>query len=155
MGIKIALFITSLLYAAVISQSIFYLLGMTSVTRRLQAATYIEARQLLDNSLRPTLSGVYYATLLSSIVLVTLCVTNPSGLLFISAIVALLAIIIDIIITLKGNRPLNEIINSWSTATYPPNWNQYRNRWLTFYQARQVVNLSGFLALLTGMIFGN
>lgn len=155
MGIKIALFITFLLYAAVISQSIFYLLGMTSVTRRLQAATYIEARQLLDSSLRPTLSGVYYATLLSSIVLATLCVTNPSGLLFISAIVALLAIIIDIIITLKGNRPLNEIINSWSTATYPPNWNQYRNRWLTIYQARQVVNLTGFLALLTGMIFGH
>lgn len=155
MGIKIALFITFLLYAAVISQSFFYLLGMTSVTRRLQATSYIEARQLLDSSLRSTLSGVYYATLLSSIVLVTLCVTNPSGLLFISTIVALLAIVIDIIITLKGNRPLNEIINSWSAATYPPNWNQYRNRWLTIYHARQVVNLTGFLALLTGMIFGN
>jgi len=154
MEIKITLFITLLLYAAVISQSFFYMLAMSNVMKNMQATAYIEARHLLDKKLRTTLAGVYYSTLIASIALTAFSVTNPTGFLFISSIVALIALVLDLALTVKGNMPLNKIINSWSTSEYPANWSQYRKRWFTFYNIRQVVNLTGFIVLVAGIIFG-
>lgn len=155
MEIKISLFITMLLYAVVISQSFFYILAMGNACRNMEAATYIESRKLLDSRLSKTLAGTYYAALLASIALTAFCVTNPSGLLFISSIISLLALVADITLTLRGNKPLNEIINSWTVSNYPDNWYQYRSKWFTFYNLRQIINLTGFVVLLAGMVFGS
>jgi hypothetical protein len=154
MEIKITLFITLVSYAIVISQSFFYLLAMTGAVKNMQVATYIESRKLLDSRLRKTLAGAYYFTLLASIALTAFCVTNPSGLLFISAIIALVALLADIFLTLKGNRPLNQVINTWTATSYPANWYDYRSRWFAFYTIRQIINLTGFIALVAGMVFG-
>lgn len=154
MEIKITLFITLLLYAVVISQSFFYLLAMDSASRNMEAATYIESRKLLDNRLRKTLARAYYSALLASIALTAFCVTNPSGLLFISSIISLVALLADIALTLKGNVPLNQIINSWTVSNYPEDWHQYRSKWFAYYNARQVINLTGFIMLVVGMVFG-
>lgn len=154
MEIKITLFIT-LLYAVVISQSFFYLLAMSNATKNMEAPTYIESRKLLDGRLRKTLAGAYYLALLTSIALTAFCVTNPSGLLFISSIISLVALVADITLSIKGNQPLNEIINSWTISNYPDNWHQYRSKWFTFYNARQIINLTGFVVLVVGMVFGS
>ena len=74
MEIKITLFITILLYAFVISQSFFYILAMSRVTKSMQPVTYIESRQLLDKNLQGSLSLVYYLALAASIALTGL---NP------------------------------------------------------------------------------
>ncbi len=154
MGIKLIYFITLLLYSAVISQSFFYILAMTRVSRSMQAQSYIEARQLLDKNLRSRLSLLYYVTLLAGILLVAFTVTNPHGFLFFSAVFALMALIADIILILKGNIPLNKTINSWSPSRYPENWSEYRAKWLATYRIRQVINLSGFVVLVAGFVFG-
>lgn len=155
MEIKITLFITLVLYAIVISQSIFYLLGMSGASKKMRAATYIESRKLLDSRLSKTLAGAYYFALLASIALIAFCVTNPSGLLFKSAIIALAALLADIVLSVKGSVPLNKIINTWTTAEYPDNWHHYRSRWFTFYTIRQAINLTGFITLVVGMVFGS
>ena len=154
MEIKITLFITMLLYAAVISQSFFYMLAMSNVSKTMNATAYIQTRQLLDKNLKTSLPAVYYATLLASIALTAFCVTNPSGILFLASIISLLALVADIVLTLKGNVPLNKIINSWNECEYPADWDRYRAKWLAVYNIRQVVNLAGFIVLLAGMVFG-
>lgn len=154
MEIKITLFINLLLYSFVISQSFFYILGMASATRNMQPATYIESRKLLDNSLAKTLSSVYYLALVSSLALVTFCLVNPSGTLFICSIISFGALIGDVVLAVKGNIPLNRIINSWTDREYPSNWQEYRSRWFKFYKTRQALNVAGFMSLLTGMVFG-
>ena len=154
MAIKITLFITMILYAIVISQSLFYLLAMTDVLKKMQPATYIESRKLIDKNLRGSLASVYYLALAASFLLTAFCVTNPSGMLFICAVIASVSLIIDVTLSLKGNVPINNIINSWSTSDYPADWNQYRFKWFTIYHARQAVNIIGFISLLTGLIFG-
>jgi hypothetical protein len=152
--IKITLFITLLAYAVVISQSFFYLLAMGSVCKNMKPATYIESRKLLDDRLSKTLAAAYYTTLLASIALTAFCVTNPSGLLFISSIISLIALLTDMVLAIKGNQPLNKIINTWTTNEYPNDWEYYRNRWFVFYNTRQVINLTGFIVLVGGVIFG-
>ena len=154
MEIKITLFITLLLYAFVISQSFFYILAMANVLKNMQPATYIESRKLLDKSLRTSLPIVYYLALIASFALVAFCVINPTGVLFICSLVALAALIADLVLTIKGNRPINETINTWSASDYPANWKEYRSKWFMVYNIRQVANIIGFVSLLAGLIFG-
>ena len=154
MEIKITLFITLLLYSFVISQSFFYILAMSRVSKSMQAATYIESRQLLDKNLQSSLSLVYYLALAVSIALTSFCVINPSGILFSCSVISLISLTIDIILSLKGNVPLNKIINTWTTSDYPANWKEFRSKWFQIYNLRQVANIIGFVSLLAGLIFG-
>ncbi|MBL7738929.1 MAG: hypothetical protein JNK14_06890 [Chitinophagaceae bacterium] len=154
MAIKISLFITLALYAIVVSQSLFYILAMSNVMKNMQPATYIESRKLLDRNLRSSLSGVYYLALAASCLLTAFCVTNPSGILFICTVIALVALVADITLALKGNIPLNDVINSWTAADYPANWQEYRSKWFSVYNIRQAANIIGFVSLLVGLVFG-
>lgn len=154
MEIKITLFITILLYAFVISQSFFYILALSRVTKSMQPVTYIESRQLLDKNLQGSLSLVYYLALAASIALTSFCVINPSGILFICSLISLVCLIVDVALTLKGNVPLNKIINTWTTSNYPANWKEYRSKWFMVYNIRQIANIIGFVSLLAGLIFG-
>lgn len=154
MEIKITLFITLILYAVVISQSFFYILAMSNVLKSMQPATYIESRQLLDRNLRSSLSLVYYLSLMASFALTAFCVVNPTGILFTCSIIALFALVVDLALTIRGNLPLNAIINSWTASNYPANWKEYRSKWFLIYNIRQAVNIIGFVSLLAGLIFG-
>ena len=154
MGIKITLFITLLMYALVISQSFFYILAMSTTLKKMRAQTYIETRNLLTQNLKTPLQVVYYTTLAASVLLTAFCVVNPAGLLFITSVIALIALLADVLFALKGNIPLNNFINSWTTANYPYNWRQYRSKWFTLYHVRQALNITGFVSLLAGLIFG-
>lgn len=154
MEIKITLFITLLLYAFVISQTFFYILAMSRVTKSMQPVTYIESRHLLDKNLQSSLSLVYYLALAASFALTSFCVINPSGVLFICSIISLVSLIIDVALSLKGNVPLNKIINTWTASNYPANWKEYRSKWFMIYNIRQIANIIGFVSLLAGLIFG-
>lgn len=154
MEIKITLFITLLLYAFVISQSFFYILAMSGTLKNMQAETYIETRNLLTRKLELPLQVVYYTALGSSLLLTAFCVVNPTGWLFISSVIALVTLVTDVLLAVKGNIPINKYINSWTTANYPANWQHYRSKWFSLYHTRQVVNITGFISLLAGWIFG-
>ena len=154
MEIKITLFITLLLYAFIISQSFFYILAMAGTMKKMQAETYIETRNLLTQKLEIPLQVIYYASLGSSLLLAAFCVVNPTGWLFISSLIALITLVADAVLAVKGNIPLNKYINSWTPVNYPDNWQQYRAKWFSHYHTRQVINITGFISLLAGWIFG-
>ncbi|MCR6720330.1 MAG: hypothetical protein NVV59_08535 [Chitinophagaceae bacterium] len=120
----------------------------------MRAKFYKEARQLLDKHVSESISIVYYATLLSTILLVAFTVSNPNGLLFVCSVVALVLLIADIFLTLKENIPFQQSIRGWSPARTPENWSSYRSRWITGTRVKQALNLAGFLALVSGFVFG-
>ncbi|HEX7902259.1 MAG TPA: hypothetical protein VF487_00170 [Chitinophagaceae bacterium] len=154
MLIKVTLFITLLMYAFIVGQSFFYILALSNATKKMQAIAYIETRKLIDAELQSKLSLVYYAALGASVLLTAFSVVNPNGILFISSVIALIALVIDVVFALKGNVPLNKTINSWSETQYPDNWQQVRSKWFSIYHIRQVVNIVGFVSLLAGLVFG-
>jgi uncharacterized membrane protein len=154
MEIKITLFVTLLMYAFVISQSFFYILAMSNTMKKMQAGTYIETRNLLTQNLQAPLQLVYYAALGASLLLTSFCVVNPGGWLFITSVIALVALLADVLLAIKGNIPLNKFINSWTSDNYPEDWKQYRSKWFNLYHVRQVLNITGFVSLLAGLIFG-
>ncbi len=154
MLIKITLFITLVCYTVIISQSFFYVLAISGATKKMQAPTYIEIRQLIDRELLQKLQPMYYITLPVCLLLISFSVVNPNGVLFIVSVIAFAALVVDVVLALKGNMPMNRVINQWTASSYPHDWQQYRNRWLTIYHIRQAVNLTGFTALLAGLVFG-
>lgn len=120
----------------------------------LNAPHYIQMRKLLDKNFRKKYSLIVYTALASATCTMILCSTAPGSMLFISICLAWLMLVTDVLITIKGNMPINNIINSWSEADYPPEWEKYRSKWLFYFSQRQVVVTTGYTALIIALVFG-
>jgi hypothetical protein len=155
MTTKIFILITLLAYGIIVSQSFMYILALKHVQLNLNANSYTELRQLIDTSMRNNFKYVIYVALLSNLVLVISTGKNPGSLLFLTAAIAFAALILDTLIAVKGNIPINNFISTWSTDSYPANWEEYRAKWLQFFQYRQIANITGFIGLLIGAVFGS
>jgi len=153
MTTKIILFATILTYSMIVSQSFMYILALKRVQVALEAIPYMEFRKRIDASMRRNFKYVVYAALLSNLLLVVFTIKNPGSLLFLSAAVAFVALIADTLITVKGNLPINDVINGWTPDSYPENWADYRTQWLHTFQYRQIANIAGFVSLLIGAVF--
>ena len=155
MSNKIILLITLLAYSIIVSQSFMYILALKYVQLNLEFNTYTEIRKLIDLSMRANFKYVIYAALLGNLLLVIINIKNPVSLIFITSTISLVALIADILLTLKGNLPINDIINTWSSDNYPKNWSEVRMQWFNIFQYRQIANITGWISLLIGVVFGS
>ncbi len=152
---KIILFITLIAYSIIVSQSFMYILSLKNVQINLGASSYTEIRKLTDTAMRGNFKYVIYAALVANLLLVIVNIKNPGGFVFIAASIALVALIADILLTLKGNLPLNDIINNWAADNIPSDWANYRTKWFTIFQYRQIATITGFISLLLAAVFGS
>ena len=151
---KIPLLLTLLTYSIIVSQSFMYILALKDVQLSLDANAYTELRKLIDFSMRSNFKYVIYGALFANLALVISNIRNPGSLVFIAAAVAFVALTIDTLLTVKGNLPINDAINSWSADKYPADWTDYRDRWFAIFRYRQIANITGFVSLLVGAVFG-
>lgn len=151
---KFILLSTLLPYSIIVSQSFMYLLALKKAQLALEANAHTELRKLIDASMRNNFKYVIYAALFANCILVISTINNPGSLQFITAAIGFIALVADTILTVKGNLPINDIINKWSPATYPANWMDYRSRWFHIFQFRQIANITGFVSLLIAAVFG-
>jgi hypothetical protein len=146
-------FINLLAFGFVVSQPFFYLLAMTRVQKNMRAASYIELRNLLHKNLNVTLRIVYSTALVTSVAWCGYTMIVHLRLQFISAAIALVALLIDVFYLFKGDMPVNKIIQTWTPENYPDDWETYRAKWLSVYRIRQVADIIGFISLLAGETF--
>jgi phosphate starvation-inducible membrane PsiE len=151
---KIIFTIALLAFAMIASQAFMYMLSLKQVQLNLGANSYIEIRKLIDISMRASFKYVIYVALLANVLLIIVTAKTPTSLVFISATIALVALVAEIVLTLKGNLPINDIINTWSVDNYPANWITLRDKWLTIFQYRQIASITGFVSLVVGAVFG-
>lgn len=154
MATKIIFTITLLAYAMIASQAFMYILSLKQVQLNLAGNTYTEIRKLIDSSMRVSFRYVIYAALLANVLLVIITAKTPGSLVFISASIALLALVAEIVLTLKGNLPINDVINTWSADGIPANWASFRDKWFTVFQYRQIASITGLISLIIGAVFG-
>ena len=150
---KIILLLTLIAYSVVVSQPFMYILALKNTQLALGGSSYTEVRQLIDANMRDTFKYVVYAVLLANLALVIVNLKAPLSVPFITALIAFIALIVDILLMVKGSMPLNEVINTWSPENYPVNWKDIRQQWFTVFQYRQIANGIGFLSLLAGVVF--
>jgi uncharacterized membrane protein len=154
MTTKIIYTITLLAYSMIASQAFMYILSLKQVQLNLNASSYTELRKLIDISLRASFKYVIYVALLANVLLVIATLKTPTSLVFITATIALVALVAEILLTLKGNLPINDVINTWSADNVPANWTSFRDKWFTIFQYRQIASITGFTSLLIGTVFG-
>ena len=152
---KVLLLLTLLAYSIIVSQSYMYMLALKHVQLHLDAISYIQMRKLIDAGMNGSLRYVIYASLLLSLLLVIFTSRSPGSILFITSAIAFTALVLDTILALKGNMPINHAISTWSSDSYPANWTEFRAKWLRIFQYRQIANITGFISLLIGAIFGS
>ncbi len=151
---KILMLLNLVGFAFVASQPLFYLLALAKAQKSLQAAAYIELRQLLDKNLQVSLRLVYYLTIITAVLLTVETFSTSFSLLFITSVIALAALGIDVYLALKGDMPINHIINQWNANNYPRHWQLLRRKWFYFFHIRQIAGITGFTSLLVGAVFG-
>jgi uncharacterized membrane protein len=154
MTTRIIFAITLLAYAIIASQAFMYIISLKQVQLSLGANAYTEIRKLTDISMRGSFKYVIYAALLANVLLVIATAKTPASLVFITATIALLALVAEILLTLKGNLPINDIINTWPADNVPANWTSFRDKWFTIFQYRQIASITGFISLIIGAVFG-
>jgi hypothetical protein len=153
MANNIILFISLLSYSVIVSQSFMYILSLRNAQLGLSGSSYTELRHLIDRNMRARLKYAIYTALIATLLLVIINSKTPSGLQFITALIAFAGLVIDVTLTLKGNMPLNNIMNGWTPSNHPANWKEIRYQWLTIFGYRQIATIIGFLCLLIGVVF--
>lgn len=151
---KYLLLFTLITYSVVVSQSFMYILALKDVQLNLNANSYLELRKLIDLNMNGLFKYVMYVALFSTILLVISTIKNPGSILFITSSIALVALIADAVIALKGNIPLNNQISTWAVNQYPRDWETVRAKWFSLFQYRQIANIIGFISLAIGAVFG-
>jgi uncharacterized membrane protein len=155
MAIKLVSFFTLFAYSVIVSQSFMYILALKNALLNLGVESYTEIRKQIDTNMRSKFRYVIYTALLANLLLVISAIKDPGSLLFITATIAFVALVADTLVTIKGNLPVNDIINGWTADNYPSNWMKYRTKWLAIFQYRQALNITGFVSLLIGVVFGS
>lgn len=151
---KIILLLAILAYSVIAAQSFMYLVALKNVQHGMQAASYIELRKLLDVNFRANYQYAVYAALLTGLLLVLAKIKSPASLGFITAAIAFAALIADVLLMMKGNMPINNLINTWTAENYPADWAMYRAKWLQIFFYREIVTITGFISLVIGTVFG-
>ena len=153
MELKILLVLNLFIYSVIVGQSFMYIIALRNVQESMGAACYIELRKLLDRNFLKKFKPVVYSALILGLALVVVSLFQASALLIAGSSIAFAGLVIDVVLILKGDMPINRIINSWTLETFPKNWVDYRSKWLYWFSWRQVANISGFIALLITAVF--
>jgi uncharacterized membrane protein len=153
MELKILIFLNVLVYSVIVSQSFMYMIALRNVQESMGVASYIELRKLLDRNFLKKFKPVVYSALLLGLALVVTAIFQSSVVLLAGSSIAFAGLLIDTVLIVKGNMPINRFINSWTLEAFPVNWVKYRSKWLYWFSWRQVANITGFIALLIAVIF--
>jgi hypothetical protein len=154
MQTKIILLLTILAYGVIVGQSYMYIVALKKVQTDMGGGSYIQLRKLLDTNFRANYKYAVCAALIMSLLLVLVNSASPNSVLFIPAVVSLIALITDFVLMMKGNMPINNLINTWTPVHYPDNWAVYRTKWLQIFYYREIATITGFVSLLIGAVFG-
>ena len=109
----------------------------------LSPSTFVEQQQNMLQSLR---------TLMVSLVVIATLITMLSAYLqkhdkptFISLIIAGVFFIACILITLFGNKPIDDIVITWTNEAIPNNWLDLRDNWWSFHILRTLAEIIALL----------
>jgi hypothetical protein len=151
---RLALLASLAAYSLVVSQPLFYLVVLGRAQRALSGPAYVELRQRMNPVMTRRIPPIYLGTLAALLLLVWLSLRAGESAMLVAAVTALACLVIDAVMMLRENQPINAVVDRWSMEALPQDWQDYRTKWFTTFGYRQVVLLVGFASLLAGAVFG-
>lgn len=106
---------------------------------RLSIQTYVEQQQNMLHSLRILM--VVLVVIATLITILSAYLQRRDKYIFTSLCVAALFFIACILITLLGNKPIDEIILTWTKESVPDNWDHLRDTWWSLHVLRTIAEI--------------
>ena len=150
--LELAIFLTLVLFALVVSQPLFYLVALGRASHALSAPAYVELRQQVNAVMNVRLVPLYGATFASVAWLAWAALARGESLLAAAALFALAGLVADGVLAVRRNVPINALMSGWSPASPPADWEAQRARWSAAFSVRQIVLSVTYAALLAGVV---
>lgn len=150
--IKIIRFLHLLIYLCVTSQVLFYLIVYSEALKLTSITNFLEQRKAIEQIIAGRYIIIYFVCLLLSLGVVIVSYRLNDKAFFITSMVALLCLFIDLSIAMAGNIPINKQINQLTGQINYSQWEALRSDWLRFFSYRGVFTTIGMLSLLIGLI---
>jgi len=154
MAIKIIRLLHLLTYMLVTSQVLFYLFILSDSLKVVSLGNFFELRKAVDSMMIGRFKFMYYSCLACSLLAVVIAARHPSSAFFISSVLALIFLAVDLVVTVKGSLPLNSLSHSYQPGSESVEWEGVRIRWLNYMKYRGIAIVIGMIALLSGLVFG-
>ena len=116
----------------------------------LSAPQYVAMHQMRDKTFRRVMPALGLTTL--ALVLLSVLFAMGSGLPLVLGCAAVALLMLDIVITVTRQVPLNVRIQSWTNATIPADWSRIRDQWANQHLIRTVICLAAYLCFLAAAL---
>jgi ABC-type transport system involved in multi-copper enzyme maturation permease subunit len=105
----------------------------------LSATAYLEQQQNMLYSLRSLL--VFLVVVATLITLISAYLQRNNRPVVISLVIAAILLVACILITRFGNKPIDDLVITWTIDTMPDNWTELRNKWWSFHILRTIAEI--------------
>jgi hypothetical protein len=153
MAINIIRLMQLMVYMVITSQLLFYFFILSDSLKLVSLENFIELRKVVDLSFGHRFKMIYYAGLLLSLTVVLLQIKQPGSILFITAVISLVCLLVDVAIAMKGNVPINSLFNNYQSGDTTQNWQALRLEWINLINIRGAFIVTGICAQLIGLVF--
>ena len=105
----------------------------------------------LDRNLGGLMGVLFPLTLASMVPVAILAIGHPVS--FVLELVGLLFFVLALVVTAAVEVPIVKKIRGWTAETMPANWEQSRDRWVSFHLLRVIPGIVGLAALIAGALW--
>jgi uncharacterized membrane protein len=131
---------------------LFYLFILSDALKVISLDSFFEQRKAIDSLMIRRFTLMYYSCLGLSILAVILSARDISSPFFISSMLGLLFLTVDLFITIKLSIPLNALAHQYGKNFQNINWEEIRTQWLDFMKYRGIAITVGMTVLLTALL---
>lgn len=140
-----------LLYFLVAVQLVYYFYLMGDALQLVRIESFLDERRIVHPLVMQRHQLVYYACLLTSLVMVGLSWRDANWFSLALYGLALVCLVADVVIALKGNNPINTQVQE---AVAGLDWEALRSDWIRLIKIRGGIISVGMLSLFVGLVFG-
>ena len=146
-------FVHLLSYLVITGQLMYYFFVMATALQQVSIENFIEQRKIVDPLVRQRHIPVYYLCLVLSVAVVAIMASSWHSSLFISVLIALVCLILDIVLAKRKSVPINTLVNKHRIGDPGIDWEGLRIQWLSLIRIRGGISMIGFVSLLTGVFW--
>lgn len=150
---KIIRLLHLVVYFFIAAQLVYYFYLMGDALKQVSIGTFLEERRVVHPLVVKKHQMVYYFGLFLSLLMVVLAQRQQSPLTLVTCSIAFVCIVAEVIISLKGNAPLNTLVQQYSLVDTTTDWEAVRRKWIELIKIRGLLITIGILSLFAGLVF--
>jgi uncharacterized membrane protein len=126
-------------------------LALTRSIETLTPEVFLVVVHRLDRNLGGIMGVLFPVTLLSIVPVALLTFGTPIS--FVLEIVGVLLFVLALIVTAAIEVPIVKQIRDWTASAMPANWEQLRDRWVSFHLLRVIPGIVGVAVLIAAALW--